>query len=321
MYRCMLRFGSQTAGQLERGLGLSRQRVARGLDELLAAGAVDHGLGGGRRSTHWRPVGAERVLPALRERWHPVARLRDRTGPVHRALPHPVTLDDGIRHLPSRELTRTRLAELVGTVRHEHLAMQPERVYEAGSARSAVPMDRTLLNRGVRVRVLGALPADAEDPLLAHGRRTGEPRPEYRQTAGSPTKLIVMDRRTAFLPVSPDNLDHGYLEITDEAVVAALVALFERRWEAARTRRESPVPRMSLSERERDLLRLLALGHTDASAARAMRLSPRTVSNTLRHLMDRLGVGNRFQLGLAAGARGLIDPPGVDPATAVEETR
>ncbi|BCB76751.1 helix-turn-helix transcriptional regulator [Phytohabitans flavus] len=260
-------------------------------------------------------------MPALRERQHSVVRRSDQTGPVHRVLPHPVRLDDGIRHLPSRELTRTRLAALVGAVRHEHLAMQPERAYEAASARSAVPMDRTLLGRGVRMRVLGALPADAEDPLLAHGRQADEPRPEYRQTAETPTKLIVMDRRTAFLPVSPDNLDHGYLEITHEAVIAALIALFERRWEAALIRQELPVPRTSLTERERDLMRLLALGHTDASAAQAMRLSQRTVSNTLRHLMDRLGVDNRFQLGLAIGAQGLIDPPGVGPATAVEETR
>jgi DNA-binding CsgD family transcriptional regulator len=318
LYRYMLTSGSLTVGQIERGLGLSRQRVARGLDELVSAGAVDHPRGSGR-AIRWTPVGPESVVPALRERRHSGARLRDRSGPVHRALPHPVRLDDGIRHLPSRELTRARLAELVGAVRHEHLAMQPEQAFEAESARSAVPMDRTLLTRGVRMRVLGALATDAEDPLFAHGRRVDELRPDYRQATERPTKLIVMDRRTAFLPVSPDNLDHGYLEITQEAVVAALVALFERQWAAAQPRQER-VPRISLTDRERDLLRLLARGHTDASAAQAMRISRRTVSNTLRQLMDRLGVGNRFQLGLAVGARSLVEPPGEGPA-AVEEAR
>ncbi|UWZ36216.1 helix-turn-helix transcriptional regulator [Dactylosporangium roseum] len=310
----MLMFGSQTAGQLERGLGMSRHRVARGLDELLSAGAVDHRAGNGRRTLQWTPMKPSSLMPALRERRHASARAARRSMPLHEVLPGTVPLDDGMRHLPSRELTRARLAELVGAVRHEHLAMQPERAYEAESARSAVPMDRALLTRGVRMRVLGALPADAEDPLVAHGRQEDDLRPEYRQATETPVKLIVMDRRTAFLPVSPDDLDHGYLEITQEAVVAALVALFQRQWEAALARQEHGVPRITLSERERDLLRLLAQGHTDASAARAMRISRRTVSNTLRALMDRLGVENRFRLGLAVGALSLIEPPGTGSA-------
>ncbi|MDW5330317.1 helix-turn-helix transcriptional regulator [Plantactinospora sp. KLBMP9567] len=310
----MLMFGSQTAGQLERGLGMSRHRVARGLDELLSAGAVDHRPGNGRRALQWTPMEPSSVVPALRERRHASARAARRSMSLHEVLPGTVPLDDGMRHLPSRELTRARLAELVGAVRHEHLAMQPERSYEAESARSAVPMDRTLLTRGVRMRVLGALPADAEDPLVAHGRQEDDLRPEYRQATETPVKLIVMDRHTALLPVSPEDLDHGYLEITQDAVVAALVALFQRQWETAAARQERCMARITLSERERDLLRLLAQGHTDASAARAMRISRRTVSNTLRALMDLLGVENRFQLGLAVGALSLIEPPGTGPA-------
>ena len=58
---------------------------------------------------------------------------------------------------------------------------------------------------------------------------------------------------------------------------------------------------MVLTARERALVELLAAGHTDASAARRLGCSPRTVSYTLRALMDRLGVENRFQLGLALG--------------------
>jgi len=320
MYRCMLMFGAQTAAQLERGLGLPRHRVGRGLDELLSVGAVDHRPRNGRRVVHWTPQEPDNVVPALRER-HSSARHGRRPALLRQVLPDPVPLDDGMRHLPSRELTRTRLAELVRAVRHEHLAMQPERSYEAEAARSAVPMDRTLLTRGVRMRVLGALPADAEDPMVAHGRQADDLRPDYRQAAQAPMKLIVMDRRTAFLPVSPDNLDHGYLEITHEAVVAALVALFERQWEAAGTRQEHRMPPISLNERERTLLGLLARGHTDASAAQSMRVSRRTVSTTLRDLMDRLSVDNRFQLGVAVGALSLVDVPGLGPAAGVEETR
>lgn len=104
----------------------------------------------------------------------------------------------------------------------------------------------------------------------------------------------MLDRRVAFMPVTADNLDHGYLEVTDGPVVAALVELFERRWSQAVPGQEQGMARLSLSTREGDLVALLASGHTDASAAAALGVSRRTVTNLLRGLMDRLGVDNRF---------------------------
>jgi len=66
------------------------------------------------------------------------------------------------------------------------------------------------------------------------------------------------------------------------------------RWGAA-------LPKITLSDRERALVALLAQGHTDVSAAEELGISARSVTNILRALMDRLGVDNRFQLGLALG--------------------
>jgi len=71
------------------------------------------------------------------------------------------------------------------------------------------------------------------------------------------------------------------------------------------------------SAREQSLIGLLAAGHTDASAARALGVSPRSVSSMVRSLMDRVGADNRFQLGLALGAReqpAAGAPGGADPA-------
>jgi DNA-binding NarL/FixJ family response regulator len=64
---------------------------------------------------------------------------------------------------------------------------------------------------------------------------------------------------------------------------------------------ENRVPKITLTTRERELISLLAEGHTDVSAAEHLDISPRSVTNILRNLMDRLGVENRFQLGLALG--------------------
>ncbi|MFJ9815382.1 LuxR C-terminal-related transcriptional regulator [Streptomyces sp. NPDC101151] len=51
------------------------------------------------------------------------------------------------------------------------------------------------------------------------------------------------------------------------------------------------------------MIALLATGHTDASAARQLGVSRRTVTYMLRSMMDELGINNRFQLGIAVGAR------------------
>ncbi len=64
---------------------------------------------------------------------------------------------------------------------------------------------------------------------------------------------------------------------------------------------EHGLPKITLSDRERALIALLAQGHTDVSAAEQLDISARSVTNILRTLMDRLGVDNRFQLGLALG--------------------
>jgi DNA-binding CsgD family transcriptional regulator len=322
IYRCLLAFEPQTAGRLEQALGLSRRRVANGLDELLSVEAV---IGGGRHAG-WRSRKPDEVIAALRLRRHGRSRPGRRLAPVQGIPSSPVALDDGIRHLPTRALTRSRLADLVRIVRHEHLAMQPEPAYDAESARPAVSMDRTLLTRGVRMRVIGVPPLNGGDVLAAHGRRADDPWPDYREMTDVPAKLIVMDRRVAFVPVTADNLEHGYLEIAQADVVSALVALFERQWAAARSPQEQGMSRLSLSAREHALVALLAHGHTDTTAAEAMLVSRRTVSNTLRDLMDRLGVENRFQLGLAIGALGGVLPPGVErpgagrpPSTSTEE--
>jgi len=60
-------------------------------------------------------------------------------------------------------------------------------------------------------------------------------------------------------------------------------------------------PQVTLTPRERAIVELLAQGHTDETAARELDLSRRTVGYALGGLMSRLGVDNRFQLGLALG--------------------
>ncbi|GHC72800.1 helix-turn-helix domain-containing protein [Streptomyces flavofungini] len=70
---------------------------------------------------------------------------------------------------------------------------------------------------------------------------------------------------------------------------------------AHRAPRLGPPRHLALDERQLRLISLLLAGHTDVSAAHRLGVSPRTVTNMLRSLMNRLGVDNRFQLGAALG--------------------
>ncbi len=71
-------------------------------------------------------------------------------------------------------------------------------------------------------------------------------------------------------------------------------------------RREATVE--PLSERERDILQLLAEGHDNRTIAARLHLSEKTVGNRLSDIFAKLGVANRTQAALVAIQRGLIAP-------------
>jgi DNA-binding NarL/FixJ family response regulator len=63
-----------------------------------------------------------------------------------------------------------------------------------------------------------------------------------------------------------------------------------------------------LSERERDVLQLLALGHTNQEIGKKLFISVRTVDTHRAHIMRKLGLDTRAELVLFALAHGLIGP-------------
>src|SRR4030095_979214 len=63
-----------------------------------------------------------------------------------------------------------------------------------------------------------------------------------------------------------------------------------------------------LSARERDILQLLALGHTNQEIGRKRYISVRTVDTHRAHIMRKLGVETRAELVLFALANGLLGP-------------
>ena len=64
-----------------------------------------------------------------------------------------------------------------------------------------------------------------------------------------------------------------------------------------------------LSDREREILRLLALGHTNQEIAKMLFISVRTAETHRAHIMQKLRLSTRAELVRHALAQGLLDDP------------
>jgi two-component system, NarL family, response regulator NreC len=75
--------------------------------------------------------------------------------------------------------------------------------------------------------------------------------------------------------------------------------------DAAAARRAGEDP---LSDREREVLRLLALGHTNQEIAQQLYISVRTAETHRAHIMQKLRLSSRAELVRHAIAQGLLEP-------------
>lgn len=67
-------------------------------------------------------------------------------------------------------------------------------------------------------------------------------------------------------------------------------------------------PAGALTEDERRILSLLAVGLSDEAIARQLGIGLRTVQRRVQALLVRLGAGSRFQAGVLAAGRGWWQP-------------
>ncbi|MGR6918289.1 LuxR C-terminal-related transcriptional regulator [[Actinomadura] parvosata] len=198
------------------------------------------------------------------------------------AVPHGAQ----VRRIPAGRFA-ARARDLLSRARHEHLAMYAATTVDDEAVQRALPAARERRARGVLLRTMA--PIGAATPAVTAADLAAIDG-DHRRVGGVPTPLNVLDRRVALLPADPDDPEAGHLEIWSRPLVTALIALFERHWSAA--------PPPPLSSREREVVALLAEGWTDAVVARRLGIGERTVTATVRTLMDRYGARSRFQLAM-----------------------
>ena len=88
----------------------------------------------------------------------------------------------------------------------------------------------------------------------------------------------------------------------------SMASLLVNAFVAAGPQRGEPDRYNVLTDREREMLPLIASGNTNREIATALQLSEHTVHNHRAHLMEKLGLHDRMQLLMYAMKRGIITP-------------
>jgi DNA-binding NarL/FixJ family response regulator len=189
------------------------------------------------------------------------------------------------------------------------LAAEPdfEVVGEASNARDAIFEARTLQPDVIVLDVV--MPGESGIDVL----------PKLRREAPDAKVLILsMQDDPRYVREALDQGADGYLlkEAADGEVVGAVRAIahggtyvhpeLDARMAAAEEEARAAAAADPLSEREREVLQLLALGHTNQEIASHLFISVRTAETHRAHIMQKLSLSTRAELVRYAIAQGLL---------------
>ncbi|MFI0453572.1 LuxR C-terminal-related transcriptional regulator [Actinomadura sp. 6N118] len=229
------------------------------------------------------------------------------TTPVrrHDHTPHPVQ-PDRPRRLP-RPSAHADIDAALATATREVVVLCP--LSAATGEPIGIPrqVDHDNLRRGVRYRVLFPDRARVVPALAARLKALALAGADVRTVPEVPGHAVIIDGALAVLPGERhgDEPATGVAMLRLRSVVEAITWLSTQAWAAAVPIGTCGVHEHGeLSDREREVLKLLAEGYTDTAVAVKLEVSVRTVRRSMATIMSRLGARSRFQAGLKAADRG-----------------
>lgn len=200
-----------------------------------------------------------------------------------------------------QEAIAARFAQLLNGTRNQLLVLdRPPYAAQAEESDSTV---RGLLGDGVVVHGIYSpdsldIPGGVDEAYSAAD--AGETSRVHPQV---PMKLAVFDGKIALLPLSVDQLVDSALVVHPCALLDALIEMFWLLWDQA----VPVVPATKADPTDARLMTLLAAGFKDDAIARQLGLSSRTVGRRVAELMEALGARTRFQAGIQAQRRHLLE--------------
>lgn len=301
VYRILLRNPRSTVSELATLAGRGPRWTRSSANTLESLGLASRLPGRPARLVATPPDTAVEVLVARRET--EIADIRRAATRLAAELPaeHEHRPEDQLRIVVGKEAVAAQFLQL------QQAATEDLRVLDrppyAQDPAEPNPAEQTLLARGVRVRGVYA-PEALEIPgaleLMREAVANGE---EARVYVDVPLKLAVADRTVAILPFSSKTsvMIDSALVVYAPTLLDALVKLFDLLWQVA----EPVLPQAETADDR--LLSLLAAGLKDEAIARQLGVSLRTVHRRTSELSTALGARTRFQAGVLAARRGLLN--------------
>ncbi|MBV6698586.1 helix-turn-helix transcriptional regulator [Kitasatospora aureofaciens] len=314
VYRAMLAHPQEGVAALGARLALTDQQVRQALDTLSALALLRPSA---EREAELRAVSPEIGMEILMARQQAeliaqqlrieasraaAAQLIADYADLRPAADHP-----GVEQLVGLDRIRDRLTTLTREVREEVMTFAPDGGQKPENIESAKPLDLDLLGRGIRMRTVYLDSVRNSPHTVDYVNWLSEHGGQVRTVPALPTRMIVVDRTTAIIPVHSDDTAAGAVVLTGHGTLTALCALFETIWAGAHPLgAAAQLDEHGLTAQEQTTLSLLADGHTDDAIAKRLGVSPRTARRIATDLMERLNARSRFQAGALAAKAGWL---------------
>ena len=173
--------------------------------------------------------------------------------------------------------------------------------------------DMRVLNRGVPIRVLLQHAVRGHQPTRDYVSLVTPAGARFRTVPAVPGTLIVLDRQVAFVQPLGGRPGGGVAMVRNSAVIDFLLVLFESMWTDGMQLNSEVAQEESGDDRDvlwRAILDQLAAGAKDDAIAHRLGLSVRTCRRHIAAIMKRLDADSRFQAGVLACRRGMLDRTG-----------
>jgi DNA-binding CsgD family transcriptional regulator len=172
-------------------------------------------------------------------------------------------------------------------------------------------------------KIVCSRPASDDERLSSWAQELNAAGVQVRVTSGWVPDMAISDYQAAVISADPADPWTRPARIEDPLVISVLILIFDQVWNASvplaaallSPAAAPPAPEPArkaangppeLVAAQRDLLRLLADGATDESAARHLGISLRTARRHMAALMTSLAATSRFQAGAEAAKRGWL---------------
>lgn len=191
------------------------------------------------------------------------------------------------------------------SVRKEVCSVLPAGPYSVEVMRRSWDQDTEMIGRGISLRVMYQADAVRTPPMMQYVSDLASVGANIRIFRRQMHRIMILDRRVAFIATRPDDMDLPYLMITEPALVRSICTQFVADWRVAHSIGITAEDVLDI-ERVREILRILASGATDESAARQLGVSDRTIRRRVAAVMDLLGATSRFEAGVKAVEAGWL---------------